>query len=150
MADIILDRQRDYPADVSHYPVAFTCCKQWRRNILFFLTFVFCFVQFFPRKQISVLNIVPPPWPVLKFCDLVRKWLHNSDDSTDIIFTLTLSVLYFNLISSCVIHQLLWHLFFAALSVSPVSRPDDLVLLLKFGFVGVHQYSSLNTLFSHL
>ena len=25
------------------------------------LTFVFCFVQFFPREQISVLNIVPPP-----------------------------------------------------------------------------------------
>ena len=61
MADIILDRQRDYPADVSHYPVAFICCKQQRRNKLFFLTFVFCFVQFFPREQISVLNIVPPP-----------------------------------------------------------------------------------------
>ena len=25
MADIILDRQRDYPADVGHYPVAFIC-----------------------------------------------------------------------------------------------------------------------------
>ena len=61
MADIILDRQRDYPAKVSHYPVAFICCKQQRRNKLFFLTFVFCFVQFFPREQISVLNIVPPP-----------------------------------------------------------------------------------------
>ena len=80
----------------------------------FFLTFVFCFVQFFPREQISVLNIVPPPWPVLKFRDLVRKWHHNSDDSTDIIFRLILSVLYFSLISSCVIHHLLWHLFFAA------------------------------------
>ena len=30
----------------------------------------------------------------------------------------------------------------------PVSRPDDLFSLLKFGFVGVHQYSSLNTLLS--
>ena len=27
MADTILDRQRDYPANVSHYPVAFICCK---------------------------------------------------------------------------------------------------------------------------
>ena len=70
----------------------------------FFLTFVFCFVQFFHRKQISV-------W---KFRDLVRKWPHNSDDSTDIIFRLILLVLYFSLISSCVIHNLLWHLFFAA------------------------------------
>ena len=49
-----------------------------------------------------------------KFRDLVRKWHHNSDDSTDIIFRLILSVLYFSLISSCVIHHLLWHLFFAA------------------------------------
>ena len=48
------------------------------------------------------------------FRDLVRKWHHNSDDSTDIIFRLILSVLYFSLISSCVIHHLLWHLFFAA------------------------------------
>ena len=30
----------------------------------------------------------------------------------------------------------------------PVSRPDDLFSLLKFGFVGVHQYPSLNTLLS--
>jgi len=28
IADIVLARQRDYPADVSHYPVAFICCKQ--------------------------------------------------------------------------------------------------------------------------
>jgi len=28
MADIILARQREYPADVSHYPEAFICCKQ--------------------------------------------------------------------------------------------------------------------------
>ena len=28
IADIILDRQRDYTVNVSHYPVAFTCCKQ--------------------------------------------------------------------------------------------------------------------------
>ena len=61
MAHIILNRQRDYPAKVSHYPVAFICCKQERRNKLLFLTFVFCFVQFSPRKPISVLNIAPPP-----------------------------------------------------------------------------------------
>ena len=28
MAGIILDRQRDYPANLSHFPVAFICCKQ--------------------------------------------------------------------------------------------------------------------------
>ena len=49
-----------------------------------------------------------------KFRDLVRKWHHNSDDSTEIIFRLILSVLYFSLLSSCVIHHLLWHLFYAA------------------------------------
>ena len=48
------------------------------------------------------------------FRDLVRKWRHNSDDSTDVIFTLILLVLYFILLSSCVIHHLLWHLFYAA------------------------------------
>ena len=113
----------------------------------FFLTFFSCFVEFFPRKQISVLNIVPPPWPVLKFRDLVRKWHHSSNDSTDVIFRLILSVLYFSLISSCVSHHLLWHLFFWCPSVS---RPDDLFSLLKFGFVGMHHYSSLNTLLSCL
>ena len=46
-----------------------------------------------------------------KFRDLVRKWYHNSDVSTDIIFRLILSVLYFSLLSSCVIHHLLWHYF---------------------------------------
>ena len=51
---------------------------------------------------------------LLTFRDLVRKWHHNSDDSTDIIFKTILSVLHFSLILSCVIHQLLWHLFFAA------------------------------------
>ena len=61
MADIILDRQRDYLVKVSHYPMAFICCKQQQRNKLYFLIFVFCFVQFFPRKQIFVLNIVPCP-----------------------------------------------------------------------------------------
>ena len=73
----------------------------------------FLFCSIFPREQISLLNIVPPPCPVLKFRDLVRKWHHNWDDSTDIIFRLILSVFYFSLISSCVIHHLLWHLFFA-------------------------------------
>ena len=48
------------------------------------------------------------------FRDLVRKWRHNSDDSTDVIFRLILLVLYFILLSSCVIHHLLWHLFYAA------------------------------------
>ena len=51
---------------------------------------------------------------VLTIRDLVGKWHHNSDDNTDIIFKIILSVLYFSLISSCVIHHLLWHLFFAA------------------------------------
>ena len=43
-----------------------------------------------------------------KFGALVRKWHHNSDDSTDIIFRLILSVLYFSLLTSCVIHHLLY------------------------------------------
>ena len=148
MADIILDRQREYLANVSHYPVAlsFTASNREGTNC-FSLTFVFCFVQFFPREQISVLNIVPPPWPVLKFHDLVRKWHHNSDDSTDIIFRLILLVLYFSLISSCVIHHLLWHLFFAA---QFQGQMISVFTITKFGFVGVHQYSSLNTLLSYL
>ena len=104
------------------------------------------FFQFFPYEQISALNIVPPPWPVLRFLDLVRKWHHNSNDSTDIIFRLTLSVLYFSLTSSCVIHHLPWHLFFAAQFQGQI---DDLFSLLKFEFVGVHQYPSLNTLLSY-
>ena len=61
MANIVLDRKRDYPAKVSHYPVALICCKQQQRNKLFLLTFVFCCVHFFPREQTYVLNIVPPP-----------------------------------------------------------------------------------------
>ena len=57
----------------------------------------------------------PTAWPVLKFRDVVRKWHHNSDNTTDtrLIIYYILSVLYFNLISSCVIHHLLWHLVFA-------------------------------------
>ena len=72
----------------------------------------------------SVLNIVPPPWPVLKFRDLVRKWHHNSDDSTDISFRLILSVLYFSLISisSCAIKPLKNKLF------SVTSNPSTLVV----------------------
>ena len=87
------------------------------RNKLFFLMFVFCFVEFFspankyPYK--SVLNIFSTS-VTCNFLDLVRKWYHNPDDSTDIIFRLLLSVLPFSLISSCVVHDQLWHLFFAA------------------------------------
>ena len=55
MADIKLDRQGDYPANLSHYPVVFIYCKQQRWKKLFFLMFVFCFVQFFHRKQIKYL-----------------------------------------------------------------------------------------------
>ena len=80
--------------------------------------------SFFARS-FSVCSIFPPRTNIcieysstsvtcIKFRDLVRKWHHNSDDSTDIIFRQILSVLYFSLISSCVIHHLLWHLFFAA------------------------------------
>ena len=68
-----------------------------------------------------------------KFRDWVRKWHHNPDDRTDIIFRLILSVLHFSLISSAM----------ALIFCCPVSRPDDLFSLLKFGFVGAHQYSSL-------
>ena len=55
MAGIILDRQRDYPANLSHFPVAFICCKQQRRNKLFFshVRFLFCLI-FFPHEQISI------------------------------------------------------------------------------------------------
>ena len=74
--------------------------------------FLFCLI-FFPREQMSVLNIFSTS-VTCKFLDLVRKWHHNPDDGTDIIFRLILSVFPFSLISSCVIHHLLWHLFFAA------------------------------------
>ena len=58
MADVILDRQKDYPANVSHFPVAFIYCKQLRRKKLFFLTVVFCFVKFSsPRTNICIENI---------------------------------------------------------------------------------------------
>ena len=115
MADIILDRQRDYPAKVSHYPVAFICCKQQRRNKLFFCHVRFLFFSIFPpRTNICIEYSSTSVTSVLTIRDLVRKWHHNSDDSTDIIFKIILSVLYFSLISSCAIHHLLWHLFFAA------------------------------------
>ena len=115
MADVILDRRRDYPVDVNHYPVAFICWKQLRRNKLFFshVRFLFCSI-FPPRTNICIEYSSTSVTSVLTFRDLVRKWHHNSVDSTDIIFRLILSVLYFSLISSCVIHHLLWHLFFAA------------------------------------
>ena len=115
MADIILDRQRDCLANVSHYPVAFIYCEQQRRNKLFFshVRFLFCSI-FPPRTNICIEYSSTSVTSVSTFRDLVRKWHHNSDDSTDIIFKIILSVLYFSLISSCVIHHLLWHLFFAA------------------------------------
>ena len=79
---------------------------------------------FFSRSFSVLFNFFPPRTNLCieysstsvtcKFRDLVRKWHHNSDDSTDIIFRLILSVLYFSLLSSCVIHHLLWHLFYAA------------------------------------
>ena len=52
-ADIILDRQRDYPEDVSHYPVAFICCKQLtaKEQIIFpHVRFLFCLI-FPPRTN---------------------------------------------------------------------------------------------------
>ena len=97
MADIILNRPRDYPADVSRYPVAFICCK-------------FNFLH--PRTNVCIEYSSTSV--TCKFRDLIRKWHHNSDDSTDIIFRLILSVLYFSLLSSCVIHHLPWHLFYDA------------------------------------
>ena len=82
-------------------------------NYFSHIRFLFCSI-FLPRTntciESSSTSAAPP---VLTFRDLVRKWHHNSYDSTDIIFRLILSVLYFSLISSCVIHHLLWHLFFA-------------------------------------
>ena len=55
MTEIMLDRHRDYPAKVSHYPVAFICCKQQRRNKLFFshVRFLFCSI-FRPRTNICI------------------------------------------------------------------------------------------------
>ena len=51
MADIILDRQRDYPADV----IA-------KEQIIFFSRPFSVVFNFLLQEQISVLNIVPPPW----------------------------------------------------------------------------------------
>ena len=83
------------------------------QNIFSHVRFMFCSI-FSPRTNICIEYSSTSVTSVLTFRDLVRKWHHNSDDSTDIIFRLILSVLYFSLISSCVIHHLLWHLFFAA------------------------------------
>ena len=41
---------------------------------IIFLTFFFCVVHFFPREQISVLNIVQPPWPVCKKMASQLRW----------------------------------------------------------------------------
>ena len=98
MADIIVDRQRDYPMDVRHDPVAFIRCKQYRRSKLLFslrpCSVLFNIPSEHPREQIFVLNIFSTS--VVNFLDLARKWHHNPNDSIGIIF---------GLISSCVIHH---------------------------------------------
>ena len=142
MADILLDRQRDYLAKVSHYPVAFICCQHQRRNKLLFshVRFLF-FLTFFPPpppEQISALNIFSTS-VTSKFLDFVRKWHHNPDDCTDIVFRPILSVFLFSLISSSKCN------FSSAMSINfccPVLMPDDLFSLSKFGFVALHWYSS--------
>ena len=81
MADIILDRQRDYPAKANLYPVAFICCKQYRRkkNISYHLRFLFCSISP-PRTNICIEYSSTSVTSVLTFRDLVRKWHHNSDE----------------------------------------------------------------------
>ena len=79
----------------------------------FFFSFVFCFVQFFPPRT-NICIEYSSTFVTSKFRDLLRKWHHNSDDRTDIIVRLILSVLYFSLLSSCVIHHLLQHIFYAS------------------------------------
>ena len=82
---------------------------------IFFSHVRFLFCSIFPlRTNICIEYSSTSVTSVLTFRDVVRKWHHNSDDSTDIIVKIILSVLHFSLILSFVIHQLLWHLFFAA------------------------------------
>ena len=65
-------------------------------------------------RSITIENACYAGYVICKFLDLVRSWHHNPDDSTDIRFRLILSVLPFSLISSCLIDDQLWQLFFAA------------------------------------
>ena len=58
-----------------------------------------------PRTNICIQYSSTSVTSVLTVRDWLRKWHHNSDDSTDIIFKIILLVLYFSLISSCVIHH---------------------------------------------
>ena len=92
---------------------SFAASNSEGKNYFSHVRFLFCSI-FPPRTNICIEYSSTSVTSVLTFRDLVRKWHHNSVDSTDIIFRLILSVLYFSLISSCVIHHLLWHLFFAA------------------------------------
>ena len=145
MADIILDRQRDYPANVAIFPVAFIFCKQYGTNYFFSHSFSVLFNFPLPRTKLSVLNIFSTS-VTCKFLDLIRKWHHNPDDSTDIIFRLILSVFPFSLISRSVIHHQLWRLFFCCL----VAGPDDLFSIyldfLVYTFVGEHLFFLLSYL----
>ena len=81
-------------------------------NYFSHVRFLFCLLLF-PREQISVLKIFSTS-VTSKFLDLVRKWHHNPDANTDIIFRLISSVFLFSLKSNCVTHHQLCHLFFAA------------------------------------
>ena len=92
MADIILDRHRDLLANISHYPGpwhSFAASSSEGRNCFFSRSFS-VFVNFLS----PVLNIFSTSVSS-KFLDLERKWHHKPNDSTDIIFRLTLSVLPF-------------------------------------------------------
>ena len=64
MADIILDCQRDYPVDVSRYtlPRGIHLLQVIAKEQIIFshVRCLFCLI-FSPQKQLSVLNIVPPP-----------------------------------------------------------------------------------------
>ena len=91
---------------------SFAASNSERTNYFFSRSFSVLFYFLPPRTNIYVLNIFSTS-VTCNFLDLVRKWHHHSDDSTDIIFRLILSVLPFSLISNGVIRHLLWHLFFA-------------------------------------
>ena len=114
MADIILDRQRDYPTFAIIPWRSFVASNSEEKNSFFSRSFSVQCSIFPPRTNICIEYSSTSVTSVLTFRNLVRKWHHNSDDTTDIIFKIILSVPYFSLISSCVIHHLPWHLFFGA------------------------------------
>ena len=101
--------------------------------------------NYFFSRSFSVLFNFSTSVTCIKISWLGKKMHHNSDDSSDIIFRLILSVLLQFNIKLCNSSTAMAFIFWR-----PVSRPDDLFSLLKYGFVGVHQYSSLNTLLSYL